>query len=146
MADPAVRTGEDIVDEDWYGNELTGMRFVDCRFSRVDLTEIRSRNVVFDGCRFGNCAFNASEHRESSFIACTFARSSFFSATLSGCKMSGSVFTDCDFHPITVEGGLWQGVTLRGADRPRSTSVAWTSGTRTSPSPISVAQSCGPVI
>jgi hypothetical protein len=36
-------------------------------------------------------------------------------ATLDGCKLTGSMFVDCTLRPLTVSGGQWRGVTMRGA-------------------------------
>ena len=37
-------------------------------------------------------------------------------STWTGCKLTGSIFLRCDLRPITVEGGDWSYVSLRGAD------------------------------
>ena len=42
-------------------------------------------------------------------------RTSFFDATLDGCKLVGSTFSECVLRPLTVTGGSWLGVTMRGA-------------------------------
>ena len=49
-------------------------------------------------------------------MGCDFRRSSFFTATLDGCKLTGSVFSECTLRPLTVVGGAWRSVTLRGAN------------------------------
>ena len=36
-----------------------------------------------------------------------------FTATLDGCKVTGSVFAECVVRPLTVIGGAWQSVRLR---------------------------------
>lgn len=62
---------------------------------------------------------NASEHESTAFIACEFRRTSLFTATLAGCKLSGSVFVECQLTPLTVRGGRWPGVSLIGGSLAR---------------------------
>ena len=103
-------------DDDWYGEELGAVRFADCVFTDVDLTEVTSRGTTFEGCTFHSCKLNASTHHATAFVGCDFRRCSFFTATLDGCKVTGSVFADCVMRPLTVTGGAWVGVSLRGHD------------------------------
>lgn len=49
-------------------------------------------------------------------VACDFRRTSFFDATFEGCKLIGSVFSDCVMRPMKVVGGQWRGVTIRGTN------------------------------
>ncbi|MGH8964916.1 MAG: pentapeptide repeat-containing protein, partial [Actinomycetes bacterium] len=102
--------------EDWYGRDFGNDRYVDCSFVDVDLTESRSRGAVFEDCRFDNCKLNVSAHEATAFVGCDFRRSSLFGASFVGCKLTGSLFVECKLRPITVEGGQWSGVVLRGAD------------------------------
>ena len=41
-------------------------------------------------------------------------RCSFFDATLTGCKLTGSQFLNCGLRPLTIDGGDWGFVSLRG--------------------------------
>ena len=108
--------GQVFRDEDWYGEELDGRRFVRCSFTDVDLTESRSRGAVFEDCSFSNCKLNASVHTNTAFVGCDFRRTSFFDVTLDGCKLAGSVVIDCVLQPLTVTGGNWTGIVMRGAE------------------------------
>ena len=47
--------GERIRDEDWYGEEIGAVRFVDCVFTDVDLTEATTSGTTFEGCTFHTC-------------------------------------------------------------------------------------------
>ena len=107
--------GEHFRDEDWYAEEIGAVRFVDCVFTDVDLTEASTHSAMFEGCTFHTCRLNASTHRASAFVGCDFRRCSFFTATLDGCKLTGSVFAECTLRPLKVVGGAWGSVTLRGA-------------------------------
>ncbi len=107
--------GATFRDEDWYAEDLTRHRYVDCIFRDVDLTEAHGSGVVFESCTFENTRFNAAVLDAPAFVGCDVRRTSFFGATLTGAKLSGSVFVDCAMRPVTVDGGLWQGVTMRGA-------------------------------
>ena len=66
--------GESIRDEDWYGEEIGAVRFVDCVFTDVDLTEATTSGTTFEGCTFHTCRFNASTHRATAFVGCDFRR------------------------------------------------------------------------
>jgi uncharacterized protein YjbI with pentapeptide repeats len=109
-------SGHSYRGEDWYGEELVDRVYEEVTFSDVDLTEATTRGVVFDRCLFHNCRFNASTHVSTAFIAADFRRCSFFDATLEGCKLDGSVFSECTLRPMKVIGGSWRSVTLRGAN------------------------------
>ena len=102
--------------EDWYGDELAGVVFEHCTFSDVDLTEATTRGAMFRECTFHNCRFNASTHVSSAFVAGDFRRCNLFDVTLDGCKLDGSVFSECTMRPMKVTGGSWRSVTLRGAN------------------------------
>src|SRR5919112_6621193 len=108
--------GGSFRDEDWYAEEIGAVRFVACVFSDVDLTEATTHGTTFEGCTFHTCRFNASNHRATAFVGCDFRWTSFFTATLDGCKVTSSVFAECILRPLTVLGGAWRSVTLRGAD------------------------------
>ena len=116
MSDDGEAIGQEYRDEDWYGDDLGAIRFVDCTFTDVDLSEVRTSGALFESCTFHGGRFNASVHRSTAFVACDFRRVSFFDATLEGCKLIGSVFADCVLRPIKVAGGQWRGVTIRGTN------------------------------
>jgi uncharacterized protein YjbI with pentapeptide repeats len=101
--------------EDWYGEELVDAVFERCTFSDVDLTEATTRGVMFRECIFHNCRFNASTHVSTAFVAGDLRRCNLFDVTLEGCKLDGSVFSECTMRPMKVIGGSWRSVTLRGA-------------------------------
>jgi uncharacterized protein YjbI with pentapeptide repeats len=99
--------------DDWYGEVLGAVRFVDCVFIDVDLSESMTVGATFEGCTFHGVRFNGSTHRTTAFVACEFRRCSLFTATLDGCKLTGSGFAECVMRPLTVIGGAWQSVSLR---------------------------------
>jgi hypothetical protein len=41
--------GRAFRDEDWYAEQIGAVRFVDCVFSDVDLTEATSNGTTFEG-------------------------------------------------------------------------------------------------
>ncbi|GAB4059715.1 pentapeptide repeat-containing protein [Catellatospora paridis] len=102
--------------EDWYGDELEDRHFLRCTFRDVDMTELSSRNAVFEECVFGNVKFNASRHADSAFLRCSFLRCNLFEAEFTGCKLTGSVFEQCTLRPLRVIGGDWSFVNLSDAD------------------------------
>jgi uncharacterized protein YjbI with pentapeptide repeats len=69
---------------------------------------------VFEECDFSGAKLNVSEHHATAFLRCLFRRTSLFGATLDGCKTIGSTFLDCEMRPLTVAGGDWSYVVLRG--------------------------------
>jgi uncharacterized protein YjbI with pentapeptide repeats len=113
---PRHAEGRQFKDDDWYGEDLGAARFVDCVFTGVDLGETTTSGAVFERCTFHNCSFGASVHTSTAFVACDVRRSRFFDATLDGCKLVGTVFSDCTMRPLTVRGGQWQSVTIRGTN------------------------------
>lgn len=50
------------------------------------------------------------------FLRCRFVQTRWRFARLVGCKLTGSTFVRCDLRPLTVEGGDWSYVNLRGQD------------------------------
>src|SRR5580765_2717088 len=97
--------GQSFRNDDWYAAEIGAVGFVDCVFTDVDLSEVTSRGTTFEGCTFHACRFNASTHHATAFVTCDFRRCNFFTATLDGCKLTGSVFADCTLRPVRVVGG-----------------------------------------
>ncbi len=85
-------------------------------FTDADLIEWETDGETFEECDFSNARLNASVHRGSAFLRCRFRRANLFDVTFAGCKMTGSVFEECDLRPLHVEGGDWSYVRLRGAD------------------------------
>src|SRR6476619_5793188 len=116
MSEARVETGREFRGDDWYAEDLGAARFVECTFTDVDLSQATTSGALFDRCTFHSCRFNASTHHSSAFVACDFRRTSFFDATFEGCKMIGSVFTECTTRPMRVVGGQWRGVTIRGSN------------------------------
>lgn len=117
--EPMNASARDFRDEDWYGEPLGAARFRGCTFTGVDFSEASTAGAVFEECTFHNCRFNSSTHTATAFVACDVRRTSFFDATLDGCKLSGTVFTECVLRPMRILGGQWQGVTVRGTNLAR---------------------------
>jgi uncharacterized protein YjbI with pentapeptide repeats len=92
-----VHIDGDFTGVDWYGREAT------------------TRGAVFEECDFSGAKLNVSAHERSAFLRCRFHRASLFDATLDGCKLTGSEFAAATVFPITVRGGDWTYVSLRGA-------------------------------
>ncbi|GGO70348.1 pentapeptide repeat-containing protein [Nocardioides deserti] len=114
MSSPEEVEDQHLRELDLYGEDLGAVRYVDCTFTDVDLTDARTAGAVFERCTFHGGRFNASTHVSTAFVACDFRRVSFFDATLEGCKLTASVFSECTLRPLRVVGGVWRGVTLRG--------------------------------
>lgn len=115
------RAPNDRARADWYaraaaGDEVTGLRIVGETFDELDLTESRTRGVVFDGCTFRRCRFNASVHVDGAFANCEFVGCRFFDAHFDGCKFTGATFSGCEFDLLAVDRGDWRFVSLVGAD------------------------------
>lgn len=105
---------EDLARVDWYGEELRGARFLRCRFYDAMLDELTTYGCVFEDCDLSGVSLNASAHEDTAFLRCRFRRASLFGATLRRCKLTGSVFESAVLRPLTVEGGDWSYVSLRG--------------------------------
>ncbi|MGH3344338.1 MAG: pentapeptide repeat-containing protein [Carbonactinosporaceae bacterium] len=116
--DEREHVDEDLRRVDWSLRELTGARFLRCRFGDADLSEVITHGCVFTECDFSGVRLNGSEHHRTAFLRCRFRRTSWFAAVLTDCKLSGSTFVDgCVLRPLTVEGGGdWSYVSLRGQD------------------------------
>lgn len=108
------RTDENLARVDWGGEELRGGRFVRCTFFDATLEELTTSGCVFEDCDLSGVSLNASVHEDSAFLRCRFRKASLFGATLRGCKLTGSVFESSVLRPLTVEGGDWSYVSLRG--------------------------------
>ena len=119
MPEPMEARGREFRDEDWYGDRLGAARFTDCTFTGVDFTECTTSGAVFEQCTFHHCQFSSSTHTSTAFVACDVRRSKLFDVTLDGCKLVGTVFSECVMRPMTVRGGQWQGVTIRGTNLAR---------------------------
>ncbi|MCO5997584.1 pentapeptide repeat-containing protein [Actinoallomurus rhizosphaericola] len=113
---PAPPIESTVRSEDWDGRDLSGEEHTRVEFVDVDLTETSGRGAVFTECVFRAVRFNVSSYTDAAFINCTFVRCSFFDATLTGCKLVGSVFDGCTYGLFTVEGGDWSFTGLPGAD------------------------------
>jgi uncharacterized protein YjbI with pentapeptide repeats len=110
-------TDESIRDEDWYGEDLTGLARERVALREVDLTETTSTSgATFVDCVFRGVRFNVSVHAGAAFSNCLFANCSFFDASFTECKFIGSTFERCTFDRLTVSGGDWSFVGLAGAD------------------------------
>ncbi|WP_067618944.1 pentapeptide repeat-containing protein [Alicyclobacillus acidiphilus] len=57
---------------------------------------------------------NASAHRRSAFTNCQFRMANLFGAKFDGCKMTGSSFQEANLTGLTIVGGDWSYVNLRG--------------------------------
>ena len=83
------------------GEELSGLLFEDCFFSKCRFTELVVKNCQFSGCRFEDCKISAPKFRGSQMLSCDFSH----------CDLSGvdwSALLDerkrgrWDFCPLTV--------------------------------------------
>ena len=111
---PAAET--EVRGADWYGDDLSGQEHTRVAFSGVDLSEATDEGAVFTECTFVDCRFNLSRYSDAAFLNCTFTGCSFFQAEFADCKFVGSVFDRCSYDLMTVTGGDWSFVALRGAD------------------------------
>ena len=85
-------------------------------YADEDLVEWETAGEVFEDEDFSNARLNASVHRGTAFLRCRFRRASLVLAEFHGCKLTGSVFEGAELRPLTVVGGDWSYVRLRGAD------------------------------
>ena len=102
---------------DWALDEVEHVRYEDCAFHDVDWSEARLSGCTFSYCEFGNVRFNAAVFERCAILQSVLQRCSFFDATLTDCKLTGSQFLDCGLRPLTIEGGDWAFVVLRGNAR-----------------------------
>ncbi len=112
----AEHVEKDLARIDWDDRELVGEQFLRCRFDDASLREVVTRNCVFEDCDFSGVRLSSSTHVRTAFLGCRFRRTELFNATLEECKLTGSSFLDCSLRPMSVLGGDWSYVGLRGAD------------------------------
>jgi uncharacterized protein YjbI with pentapeptide repeats len=82
----------------------------------ADLSEQELRGQVFEEADFTGADLSSAVFEDCAFLRCRFERVRFSFARLAGCKLIGSTFLRCDLRPLTVEGGDWSYVTMRGED------------------------------
>ncbi|MFF8958808.1 pentapeptide repeat-containing protein [Streptomyces sp. NPDC014894] len=120
-SEPPVPDAELIVrGEDWYGRDLSGLRFARHTFYDTDWTEVVNDGGVFDECTFSGVKFNASRHTNAAFTNCVFKGCGFFDTSFEQCKAVGSLFQQCTFGLLRVTGGDWSFTGLPGADLRRA--------------------------
>ena len=112
-ADKVVHN-ETFSGKDWALAEVGRVHYEDCAFHDVDWSEARLTACTFTHCRFGNVRFNAALVERTAFLQSVMQRCSFFDATLTDCKLTGTQFVDCGLRPLTIDGGDWAFVSLRG--------------------------------
>jgi len=110
------QTGVDFARVDWGEETLHGIRFADCRFTDARLVELNTRSCVFENCDFTGARLASSRHESTAFLHCRFQRSVLWVAEFVQCKLTGSEFVNAEFSAVTVRGGDWSWVSLRGVD------------------------------
>lgn len=109
--------GADLRYVDWYGQQLTQRRFVDCDLTRATLEEVAGTGCVFEECDLTEARLNGSTWTDSAFLRCRFRGTSLFGANLRACKLTGSSFEETAvLRPLVVDGGDWSFVSLRYQD------------------------------
>lgn len=111
-----VTVGADLARVDWELDELRGRRFAQCRFDDAQLLELRTTDCEFVECDFSGAVLGSSVHERTAFLRCRFRRTQLFDASFLGCKLTGSHFAGCALRPLTVDGGDWSYVGMRGAE------------------------------
>ena len=114
--DVEVVRNETFSGKDWALDEVERAHYEDCAFHDVDWSEAKLAGCTFTHCEFGNVRFNAAELTNCAITQSVLRRCSFFDATLVGCKLTGTQFLDCGLRPLTIDGGDWGFVSLRGAN------------------------------
>jgi fluoroquinolone resistance protein len=109
-----VVQGERFSGKDWALEEVERVHYEDCAFHDVDWSEARLTGCTFVRCQFGNVRFNSAVLERTAILQSIVQRCSFFDATLSDCKLTGTQFVDCGLRPLTITGGDWGFVSLRG--------------------------------
>lgn len=109
---------QQIPPEDLAGRTVEGEVFHEYD---LDLIEGEVRGATFTDCTFQGVRFNAAVISECAFVNCRFVLCSFFDARFERCKLVGSRFERCTFGLLTVDGGNWSFVSLRGAELSRCT-------------------------
>ena len=101
--------------EDWALAEVDRVRYEDCAFHDVDWSEARLTGCVFSHCDVRQRPVQRGRAGQAcAILHSTFRKCSFFDATLTDCKLTGTQFLDCGLRPLTVNGGDWAFVPLRG--------------------------------
>jgi fluoroquinolone resistance protein len=113
---PPVVHDEDFASTDLRGARLERVSFVRCSFEEAALDQLVTEGSSFTDCSFDRAELVASAHLRTAFVACSFNRTGLQRASLTDCKLAGSVFTDTRLRTTTIAGGDWSGVSLGGAD------------------------------
>ena len=103
--------------EDWYADDLGAARFIECTFTDVDFSEATTsrRGVRAAACSPAAASTpRSTSRRPSSPASSGAATSSTRRSRAASCQ--GSSFAECTLRPITVVGGQWGGVTIRGGN------------------------------
>ena len=110
--------GMDLREENWEEQELTGVRFVGCRFHGANMMGLVTRNCWFEDCDFSFARLEDSRHTRTAFINCRFYGANLFSAVLEECKGTGSSFSGAVLTGFTLRGGnyaysVWDQASLK---------------------------------
>ena len=102
--DGAEVEGEDFARVDWWGAELSGVTFTNCRFDDAGLEELVTRRCVFDQCVLTGVRMGGARHLGTAFLSCRFDRAKLFDVVWEGCKLTGSQFPGAAVRPMTSTG------------------------------------------
>jgi fluoroquinolone resistance protein len=85
-------------------------------YQNADLVEWSPVDEVFEEVDFSGSDLSSAVIERCSFLRCTFTKARLFGVTFRDCRLAGTQFQKCLVRPMTVEGGDWSYVALRGAD------------------------------
>lgn len=100
----------------WGDASFSGTRHDAVLFAGIDLSDIDEHGATFIDCTFRDVRFSASIHTDAAFTNCTFVTCRFFETRFVRCKLVGSMFDQCTYALLVVEGGDWSLVGMPGAD------------------------------
>jgi uncharacterized protein YjbI with pentapeptide repeats len=112
----AVVEGEDFARVDWWGAELDGVTFTNCRFDDAGLEELVTRRCVFESCVLTGVRMAGARHSGTAFLSCRFDRARLIDVVWDGCKLTGSQFPGASMRPMTAAECDWSYAGLRGVD------------------------------
>lgn len=78
-------------------------KFINCDFSRANLTGVRGRHIKFEGCTFEDVNLRKASFYDSHFVSCKLANCTIRSGSLAGSKFDDCKVNNFDLSKTVME-------------------------------------------